>query len=285
MMIKLFEQFVDDKDTIRLGSRGDNVKELQQNLVKLGFELNRYGIDSKFGKETLGQVKSLFSILKEIPKYKSLYENITNYISPDTQAKIKELADSDAPEYIQEYFDKKYKNIDIIGKEIIANNIENPEEFVSKLKQVSKALKINPNWLVAVMFKESGISPVAPNKMSGATGLIQFMPDTAKGLGTTTDQLKRMSAIDQLDYVYKYYKPYTGKIKNYTDLYSVTFYPYMIGKDSDYIVGSERSKKRVKSIAKQNKAIDINKDQEVSYDEFKRYAYKRLPEDWIRNIS
>lgn len=43
------------------------------------------------------------------------------------------------------------------------------------------------------------------NRASGATGLIQFMPSTAKQLGTTTDKLAAMTEVDQLDYVAKYF--------------------------------------------------------------------------------
>ena len=41
----------------------------------------------------------------------------------------------------------------------------------------------------------------------GATGLIQFLPSTARGLGTTTDALAGMSSVEQLNYVEKYFDP------------------------------------------------------------------------------
>ena len=50
------------------------------------------------------------------------------------------------------------------------------------------------------MVFESRLNPQAVNPISGATGLIQFMPSTARG-GTTTAVLKRMSNVQQLDYV------------------------------------------------------------------------------------
>ena len=39
---------------------------------------------------------------------------------------------------------------------------------------------------------------------SGATGLIQFMPNTAEGLGTSTGELAGMSRARQMHYVEKY---------------------------------------------------------------------------------
>ena len=77
-------------------------------------------------------------------------------------------------------------------------------------------------------------SPSIKNPGSSATGLIQFMADTAKGLGTTTAALAKMSAVDQLDYVYKYFKPYTGKLKTVEDTYMVIFCPRGVGKENSY---------------------------------------------------
>jgi hypothetical protein len=41
-------------------------------------------------------------------------------------------------------------------------------------------------------------------------GLIQFAPSTARSLGTTTDQLERMSFAEQLPYVVAYYRMFGG---------------------------------------------------------------------------
>jgi len=51
------------------------------------------------------------------------------------------------------------------------------------------------------------------------------MPQTARALGTTTDALAQMSAVDQLDYVEKFYKSHAGKMHSTADLYSATSGP------------------------------------------------------------
>ena len=56
-------------------------------------------------------------------------------------------------------------------------------------------------------------SPSIRNKGTKATGLIQFMPKTAIGLGTTIDELAGMTQVQQMDYVYTYFKSYTGRLK------------------------------------------------------------------------
>ena len=55
--------------------------------------------------------------------------------------------------------------------------------------------------MYAVMSFETGgsFSPGQKNQAgSGATGLIQFMPNTAKGLGTTTEELSKMNRAQQI---------------------------------------------------------------------------------------
>lgn len=44
--------------TLKKGHKGDDVKELQEGLMKLGYELLKYGADSDFGTETLNAVKA-----------------------------------------------------------------------------------------------------------------------------------------------------------------------------------------------------------------------------------
>lgn len=146
---------------------------------------------------------------------------------------------------------------------------ENKEEFINKIITISNELKINPNWLMFVMWFESRLNSKEVNKISGATGLIQFMPSTAKSLGTTTDVLLSMNNIQQLDYVLAYLRPYKGKMNNFVDVYLAVFYPTAIG-DYNYII-----KKDI--IAKQNKIFDINNDLDISVKEIETILRKHIP--------
>ena len=78
------------------------------------------------------------------------------------------------------------------------------KESCRQINDMSKRLKISPDNLKALIYSESSGNPQAVNKHTGATGLIQFMPKTAQGLGITTAQLRTMSAEQQLPYVEKY---------------------------------------------------------------------------------
>lgn len=53
--------------------------------------------------------------------------------------------------------------------------------FKQKIESLSQNLNINPNRLMAVMYKESVLNPSITNSI-GAAGLIQIVPSTAKAL-------------------------------------------------------------------------------------------------------
>jgi len=134
--------------------------------------------------------------------------------------------------------------------------------FKMKVLDICAALGINPDYLMAVMAFESGrtFSPRVLNKAgSGAVGLIQFMPDTAHALGTSTEELSRMSAEDQLDYVHKYLKYSNGRIKSLSDMYMAILLPSKIGKEENAVVFDSKDPKHPKQYL-QNKGLDVDKD-------------------------
>jgi peptidoglycan hydrolase-like protein with peptidoglycan-binding domain len=148
------------------------------------------------------------------------------------------------------------------------------QPFLDKLDSVSSKIGVPPESLLKVMNNESGLRTDAVNPRGGATGLIQFMPATARGLGTTTEALKNMSATQQLDYVAKYYAPYNGKLHSATDLYTVTFYPAMLGKPDDYVVGGANAG----LIARENPIFDIDGDGVITAKNFRDYCKRKFGE-------
>lgn len=157
--------------------------------------------------------------------------------------------------------------------------------FINKVKEVSSRLGINPNWLMAVMHWESArtFSASVQNPRSRATGLIQFMPSTAEGMGTTIEQLARMSEVEQLEWVYKYYAPYKSRLKSFTDLYLTTFYPVAVGKPSSYILGN--SDYRRAQIADQNPSFDNNKDGVITKGEIEADMLNKIPGNWVAEFK
>lgn len=160
--------------------------------------------------------------------------------------------------------------------------------FVTKVKQVAKRLGINPNWLMAIMYFESAktFSPSITNSI-GATGLIQFMPNTAIGLGTTTAALRQMTAVQQLDYVEKYYLQNYKYLKitaasSYVDTYLITFFPAAVNKGLDFVIQTKNLSAAL--IAKQNPIFDVNKDGKITVREIQEVMLKKLPSEWAKEF-
>lgn len=158
------------------------------------------------------------------------------------------------------------------------NTVDQP--FIDKVIEVSSDLLIRPEWLMIVMAIETAktFNPSIQNPSTKATGLIQFMPKTAIALGTTIEELKKMSRITQMDYVLEYLSPYKGRMKSLEDVYLSVFYPAAVGKADSYVFGL--SPEMQKKIAIQNPAYDRNKDMKVQKWEVREAIMKFVPQGY-----
>ena len=138
------------------------------------------------------------------------------------------------------------------------------QAFRERLFEICQVLGVEPDYLMACMAFESAetFSPSIRNAAgSGATGLIQFMPNTAKGLGTTTAALAAMTAEQQLEYVLAYFMPYKGRLKTLADVYMAILWPAAIGKVDDWVLWDQASRP---TTYRQNAGLDLNKDGTIS---------------------
>jgi hypothetical protein len=162
--------------------------------------------------------------------------------------------------------------------------------FIEKLSEVSGKIGVDPNWLMAIMYFESGrtFSPSKGNNI-GCYGLIQFCPDKGKSYKTINGKQYPMSDIAKMDYskqldlVYEYYKPYTGRLKSYTDTYFVTFFPLAVGKPDDWII--QGGGLTAKQIYDANPAFQNVKDGKLRVWEVKKTILKELPKEWLNDGS
>lgn len=139
------------------------------------------------------------------------------------------------------------------------------EPFKAKVIQIAEKLGTDPNFLMAIMSFETGgtFDPAVKNKAgSGATGLIQFLSSTAKGLGTTTQKLAAMSALEQLVFVEKYFLPFKGRLMTVEDAYMAVLFPKAVGEPNNFVLFKTPSKSY-----KQNIGLDLNKDGKVTKSE------------------
>lgn len=123
--------------------------------------------------------------------------------------------------------------------QIIASAYPLMAAYADEIVRVSDLLGIDPGWLANVInFESKGGDPKARNRISRATGLIQFMPCptcTAEDLGTTIDALYEMTGRQQMYYVEKYLTKRAksapgGRLTSQEDVYMAVFYPAAIGK-------------------------------------------------------
>jgi hypothetical protein len=150
--------------------------------------------------------------------------------------------------------------------------------FRSRVIDISARLGVDPDHLMNCMAFESAEtfrSDIKNAAGSGAVGLIQFMPSTAKGLGTSTDQLALMTPESQLNYVEKYFKPYSGKLKNLGDVYMAILWPAGVGKSDDWVLWNQQG---LPTTYRQNAGLDVNKDAVITRGE----AIKKVMEKAAR---
>lgn len=121
------------------------------------------------------------------------------------------------------------------------------QAFVKTAQFIAPGEPDAPKWLAAIVDFESDRkwSPSVRNRISGATGLIQFLPKAwgAKVAATwpTTDQLAAMSFTQQLEYVKKYFVEISrtqGKIHSLADMYLSVFSPKGVGRSPDTVLYS-----------------------------------------------
>jgi len=167
--------------------------------------------------------------------------------------------------------------------EKIPSNLKSAWE--KKVIEIASYLGIYPEWLIWLMNHESGLDAQAVFKAKGdssdgytraknrATGLIGFMPSTAKSLGTTTQNLYLMNEVEQLDYVKKFFQHYAGKFKSVVDLGKAAFFPAMIGKPRDWVLHTDSM--TAQTVRNWNPPFDSNNDGQITVGEYEDYYIKK----------
>ncbi|KVA24941.1 hypothetical protein WI44_03600 [Burkholderia cepacia] len=154
------------------------------------------------------------------------------------------------------------------------------EEFKAKVMEISEDLRVDPDYLMSCMAFETGetFRPDIRNAAgSGATGLVQFMPSTAVGLGTTTDKLSKMTAVEQLEYVHRYFLPSKGRLRELEDVYMHILYPAAVGKPGEYVIADKyvredsgvikidkNGNKIINKIYAQNIGLDVDGNEKIT---------------------
>ena len=151
-------------------------------------------------------------------------------------------------------------------------------DFRARIIAIAQFLNVEVDFLMACMAFESGESfsaSIHNAAGSGAVGLIQFMPQTAAALGTTTEDLAQKTAEDQLDDVRRYFQPWAGKLSTLADVYMAILWPAGVGKPG-YTVIFDQADTRHPKLYLQNRGLDWNKDGKITIDEAAAGPMKKL---------
>ena len=166
---------------------------------------------------------------------------------------------------------------------------------VDKAKEV--AMSINCDWidLIEIMYSESGMDPKKHHerngKIVGAVGLIQFtqvtidqINKTYPELNLTKEKLIKMSTVEQLSYVQKYYE-ISKKIAGFRDnhklseleLYALTFMPKYAKNDVLAKSGN--------FAYDENKDLDKNNDGKITKSDLQIHINNRLTELYGKRLN
>ena len=130
-----------------------------------------------------------------------------------------------------------------------------------------------------------------PETGSGATGLIQFTPKTAEGLGTSTEELSKMSRSEQLEYVDKHFETnLKGRLGDeggdISDLYMSVLFPVAVGKPDDFVLfGKGAIEGYTGEAYKANIGLDANNDGSITKAEAAAKVIQRRDKNTKSDVS
>lgn len=178
--------------------------------------------------------------------------------------------------------------------------------FYTKLNEISNEAGVNPRDLLLAIYMESGANPAAQNPHRdshgrSATGLIQFMPDTLKGMGLSqddADNFKYRSAENQLDFVKRYVQSHRNLIggkrfTSATQYYIANFFPIALKKwngpnpfrNSNTVVVSKNSKDpQEREAYNENSILDVNKDNVITVGDITNLLMKKAQEPGFKKM-
>lgn len=158
-----------------------------------------------------------------------------------------------------------------------------PPEFA---KRVDEWTRMKGYWekaadcLMSCMHFESGgtFSPSKQNNGgSNYWGLAQFGTMAATDLGVSLEVIKRMTQMEQLELVFKYFEMWERRGKRYNaleDFYLTIFYPSAVGKRPEEALFRKNSERRIEVLSYlQNNGFDYNKDGIITVGEITTKLY------------
>ena len=211
-------------------------------------------------------LKNLNEIKDKIPFLKNLFKGIENIVNNIVKGSSTSSGQAGPSSYAPGSIPEKVKQ---------------DTAFTQGVTQLAKKYNVPEDYLYAVMgFETGGTFDPAQKNLEGseATGLIQFMPSTAEGLGTTTEALSKMTRAEQLTYVDKHFASKNIQGGTLSDLYMAVLLPAAVGKPEDYVLFGDGGAYGGQRAYEQNKGLDLNKDGKITKAEATSKVAAYLPQ-------
>lgn len=151
-------------------------------------------------------------------------------------------------------------------------------EFVARVKRLNETIQLTKgdqiHFMMGCMAFETGrtFSPSIQNQ-GGAPyyGLIQWGDMAAADVKMTVPQLIKLTAVQQLDYVEQWFRPYRGRLNTLSDCYLRIFMPKFVGKAEDSVIALKGT-----ATYRQNIGLDVDKDGDIEKQEAAYMVMRQL---------
>jgi peptidoglycan hydrolase-like protein with peptidoglycan-binding domain len=228
------------------------IVDLQKALTALGYGNllgtsgnNKDGIDGVRGPYTRNTIKAFQKdngLKVDGDPGPETISAINTALATKPEVKIQKSSEQDIPRTVLNVVGKG-KVTDVTDKDV--SDIDD-SSFTDKLKLIAHKLGVSYQDLYAVIKTETKgtFSPASLFKSKDSNfrsgGLVGFTEKTAQGLGTTLDELLQMTAVEQLDYVYKMYKKLNVKPgMDRGDIYMLQFMPAYANHPDQTVLGQK----------------------------------------------
>jgi hypothetical protein len=192
------------------------------------FKVIKEGSDS----QVLALQKELLAAGADLGPYGPNKDGLDGLLGPYTRRAAKKH-----PEIADKYKEVLARPDNVAAHSIDVSTIQDPN-FKTKLGKIADKLGVSADDLLTIIKHESGGRPTAQDPWGVSAGLIGFTGKTARALGTSKEEILNMTAVEQLDYVYKFYV--MNKLKLGSDvgtMYMLTFMPAYAYAPDDTVLG------------------------------------------------
>jgi hypothetical protein len=178
--------------------------------------------------------KELQAAGADLGPYGPKKDGVDGIMGPYTRRAAKKF-----PEIANKYKEVLAKPDNVAAHNIDVSTIQDPN-FKTKLEKIAAKLGVKADDLLTIIKHESGGKPTAQDPWGVSAGLIGFTGPTATALGTSKADILNMTAVEQLDYVYKFYV--MNRLQPGSDvgtMYMITFMPAFAYSPDDTVLGKQ----------------------------------------------